>query len=150
MSGRLIKENGPVAQKLKEEGVVLPKPERSRKSRKSPGSVGISKKNYLSRTKRMSKSYRSYKKGSKGWGEEKPEKRSERERVKKRCGSRCFLKPDTLGFPICQKLETAEDSCVIDCRGVLAAKVRASQWGYKDVAEVADAIGKQSKCEWSN
>lgn len=43
MSGRLIKENGPVAQKLKEEGVILPKAERSRKSRKSPKSTGIKK-----------------------------------------------------------------------------------------------------------
>ncbi len=149
MSGRLIKSTGPVATKLREEGVILPKPERTRSKRSKPTPTGISKRSYLSRTRRLPVSHRRYRKGSKGWGRDKPELKSEREKLMKECGSKCFLKPDTMGFPICQKLEGEGKKCKVDCRGVLASKVRAAQWGYEDIKDAADAIGKQANCKWS-
>ena len=150
MSGRLIKSKGPVANKLREEGVILPKPERTRSKRKTPVPTGISKRAYLSRTRNLPVSHKRFRKGSKGWGKDKPESKGERDRLMEVCGPKCFLKPDTKSFPICQKLEGEGRKCKIDCRGLLAAKVRAAQWGYEDVKIAADEIGKRSNCKWSH
>ena len=59
----------------------------------------------------------------KGWSKVSP-KGSERTRMKKRCGSRCFLAPKTNSFPIC-----AKGTCRESKKGVYAAYVRARQWG---------------------
>ena len=149
MSNRLIKKGGPVYEKLEGEGVVMPLPERTRPERPEPKKVGIMKQEYLDALKLTPVEYKNYRSGAKGWGEEKPESRGERRAVMHKCGKKCFLNPKTMGFPICQKLEKASDECQLDCRGILAAKVRAAQWHYNDVRNVADAIGEEKGCRWS-
>lgn len=69
---------------------------------------------------------------TKGWKDAAPKKGSERHRMKEECGDKCFLEPDSEGFPVCSK-----SSCDIDCRGVHSAYQRARQWGHDDTAKLA-------------
>lgn len=57
-----------------------------------------------------------------GWSDEKP-KNYERKLMKEKCGSKCFLGPNS-SFPICSR-----NTCKINSKGVYAAYVRAKQWG---------------------
>lgn len=64
-----------------------------------------------------------------------------------RCGSSCFLLPQELKFPVCRMSRrcTKEQGqgcggCVIDRRGVIAARFRAKQWGYTEVEKKADRL----------
>lgn len=82
---------------------------------------------------------------TKGWKEAAPKRGTERHELKKRCGEECFLKPDSEGFPICAALKSGK-GCKVDCRGIIAAKVRAGIWDYKDVHEVAVKLGKEYGC----
>lgn len=50
---------------------------------------------------------------------------TERRRMMKRCGRRCFLEPDHLGFPICWQ------DCQISRAGIIAARKRAGEWRKK-------------------
>lgn len=64
----------------------------------------------------------------KHWGDVAPSTVTDRERVRQKCGAKCFLRPSTNGFPICTVY-----SCRPDCRGIESAKYRASQFKYDDV-----------------
>ena len=75
-------------------------------------------------------------KPTRGWKELSPRNISDRRILLEKCGSGCFLLPEELKFPICSK---AMD-CKKNCSGILAAKVRANQWGYREVAEKADRL----------
>ena len=57
-----------------------------------------------------------------GWGKIAP-KGSERTRMKKRCGKKCFLGPDK-SFPVC-----AKGTCKVSAKGAYAAYIRAREWG---------------------
>ncbi len=64
--------------------------------------------------------------------------------MKKKCGSRCFLLPSKLKFPIC------DEDCSINPRGVIAAKIRSRQWrskskSYKQVTVKADRLINKGK-----
>ena len=76
---------------------------------------------------------------TRGWGEVAPKRGRPRNRLLEKCGPACFLKPDTLSFPICPR-----DKCEIDCRGVNAAYIRARQWKYDRVGE--EALKLKKKC----
>jgi len=64
------------------------------------------------------------------------------------CGAGCFLDPAHEKFPICPKCQLGDGkcSCAISCKGLTAAKIRAKQWGYESIAELADKLLKE-KCQ---
>jgi hypothetical protein len=72
---------------------------------------------------------------TRGWREASPKRGAEREALKKKCGDTCFLLPSQNKFPICRP-----DSCVPDCRGILSAKIRARQYKYEHVANIAQQL----------
>lgn len=39
--------------------------------------------------------------GVRGWDKNKPKRRSDRRKLMKLCGPKCFGSPKTLGFPVC-------------------------------------------------
>lgn len=75
-------------------------------------------------------------KPTKGWKEQAPKLISQRRELMRICGPDCFLKPSTMGFPICGK----DMNCVKNCSGILSSKQRARQWKYDDVAKNASDI----------
>jgi len=85
---------------------------------------------------------------TRGWSAVAPQKGTERNRLIDQCGDKCFLKPDSKGFPICPKCMEDECECEIDCRGLMAAKVRARQWDHNDIARKADRIGRKKCPDW--
>lgn len=89
-------------------------------------------------------------KPSKGWKRSAPKRGVERHLIYKRCGSRCFLKPSTQGFPICSayRNKTGRTLCKPDCRGLLSAERRAKQYKYEGIARKARRIAKSSGCSW--
>ena len=86
---------------------------------------------------------------SKGWKNDSPKKGKQRKILFNKCGKGCLLMPSRLGFPVCQKCKMGICTCRADCRGILAAKIRASQWKHNIVKVKADALGKKSECSWS-
>lgn len=66
---------------------------------------------------------------SKGWRELSPRLTSQRRQLLATCGPHCFLDPEHLKFPICDK----SMDCQIHCAGLDAASVRAGQFKYKQV-----------------
>ncbi len=86
---------------------------------------------------------------TRGWKDDAPKRGKEREELHQYCGSTCFLKPASNGFPICPALRATgrgAAACQADCRAIISAKVRAGQWDYKDVRKVADELGKKYGC----
>jgi len=98
--------------------------------------------------KRLSVSHRDWTHGVKGWGKVKPGSINRRRALRDECGDRCFLKPEEHKFPVCRGLEHSKSKCIMDCRGVLAAKIRGAQWGHKDVVTKADKLAKKLGCVW--
>ena len=103
---------------------------------------------------------------SKGWAKDAPRGKRERRRLLRECGERCFLVPSDLKFPVCRRIgrsrrkrrsfhgkssrRQSKRSCRPDCRGILAAKVRARQWKYSKVARKADNLALSQDCSWKN
>ena len=79
-----------------------------------------------------------------GWIEFAPKHGRQRSTMRSKCGSKCFLKPSTNGFPICSR-----GTCKHSCRGLLAAKIRAIQYGYSSIAISAQSIAHKNKCPWA-
>ena len=79
---------------------------------------------------------------TRGWIGRSPTRGKERHQLTQECGSKCFLLPEEEKFPICAspKLNNGVSKCEIDCGGVQSAKIRAAQWGYKDVEAKADIL----------
>ncbi len=80
---------------------------------------------------------------TRGWSLDFPIKGKERQALYRACGSRCFLGPHNLSFPVCKRCTGGTCQCRIDQRGVQAAYQRARQWGYPDIARRAKSL--QSK-----
>ena len=57
-----------------------------------------------------------------GWRGTSPNK-TQRRKMKKKCGKKCFLGPN-MSFPICNK-----GSCKRNKKGIMSAYIRAKQWG---------------------
>jgi hypothetical protein len=88
---------------------------------------------------------------AKGWASLSPKKGKERREIMKKCGSSCFLSPKDDSFPICPKCLKGRDgkrrcTCKPECRGVMAAKMRAKEWKYEQVVDKALKIEKKLKC----
>ena len=73
---------------------------------------------------------------SRGWAKKAPRTRRERKRVRDKCGDYCFLGKD-MSFPVCSKNTR---KCRRDRAGVCAAKYRADQHDYKEIARKARRI----------
>lgn len=90
---------------------------------------------------------------TKGWRKASPRRRGQRRELRENCGTGCFLLPDKLKFPICRACRhqgsSVQCSCKRDCRGLLAAKIRARQWGYPEVARKAHEEAERTGCRWS-
>ncbi|NDE17158.1 hypothetical protein EBZ80_19735 [bacterium] len=76
------------------------------------------------------------------WGKKKPHTIPERRFVRERCGEGCFLDPDRLKFPICNKTMP----CTYNARAITrAVPSRAGEWKYRTVLakarELADRLG---------
>lgn len=90
---------------------------------------------------------------TKGWGKSSPKTVTARRRLISRCGRGAFLlvgrtktgKSDP-EFPIVAARST---TCAPDCRGLWAAKQRASQTGRKSLAKKATRIAKAVGCRWA-
>lgn len=78
---------------------------------------------------------------TRGWSLQSPKKGRERHEMMRKCGKKCFLKPDTEQFPICayDRLKH-KPSCRVCKAGVLSAYVRSRQWKHVGVAKKAKAI----------
>jgi len=77
---------------------------------------------------------------TKGWKKIEPHKGKERKHLMDACGPKCFLDPIHKGFPICDKCIGSKCSCKIDCKAVIAAKTRSSQYGYKHIHTAATKL----------
>ena len=78
-----------------------------------------------------------------GWKERKPIG-YQREEMLKKHGPECFLRPETLSYPVCNR-KTGK----YDCDGLRAAYVRARQQHDHEIEERAIKIAKKLKCEWA-
>jgi hypothetical protein len=88
---------------------------------------------------------------TRGWRARAPQRGKPRKLLQQQCGDAAFLMPQELKFPIMGKCGTGTTgtcSCKIDCQGVLAAYVRARQYGYTNVAKAAKML-LESKCKAS-
>lgn len=73
----------------------------------------------------------------KGWSKLSPNK-SQRREMLDMCGDKCFLLPREKKFPIC-----AKGTCTVNCRGISAAKIRASQYKYNLVVDKANRLQRK-------
>lgn len=87
---------------------------------------------------------KSNKRGSptRGWSSASPQKGKERQELFNRCGSKCFLLPQSLGYPVCDSLRLNK-TCKFNCSGILAAKIRANQFHKRSVAKSAKKLEKK-------
>lgn len=136
---QLLKTNYASAVKKAE---IVTKPARSTHQRQYGKTTSV-KEVHLQKSPVKQKSGRGGK--TKGWKDAAPKRGAERHELKHKCGSTCFLKPDSEGFPICAALRSGK-GCKVDCRGIIAAKVRAGIWDYKDVHDVAVKLGEEYGC----
>jgi len=89
------------------------------------------------------KSHNSRKSGL--WSRLSPKRGSDRHKMKKKCGKKCFLLPSEEKFPICSR-----GSCRTNCNGLLAAYKRASQYKYSRVKSRAKSLAKRNRCKWAH
>jgi hypothetical protein len=85
---------------------------------------------------------------SEEWSKDKPAKGQPSKNLASKCGTRCFLKPDTFEYPICQKLK-GYNKCQIDCRALQSAKTKAKNNENKEIEKLATNIAMYKKCEWA-
>lgn len=88
---------------------------------------------------------------TRGWRALSPQKFRERHELAaaaKEQGVECFLEPETEGYPICPALRTTGGVAQRDCRGVLAAKIRAARLHHDELVAKADKIAEQMECPW--
>ena len=77
---------------------------------------------------------------SKGWKSQSPKQRI---LIKKKCGSKCFLRPKDNGFPVCTS------NCTYSCKGLAAAKSRAGKHGYLSIKDTAHRKALLKGCDWA-
>jgi len=162
-TGKLIKVNGTTYKNLEKDGYSLSKTPRVRITKMvkvSPKLRDASKSkssfktaNTRKPTKRTSKRAKKNEprnSPTRGWATLSPQKGRDRHLLKRKCGDKCFLVPETEAFPICSKCSTKSGkvscTCKTDCRAIIAAKVRASEWKYENVKKAAEKISRNLKC----
>jgi hypothetical protein len=83
---------------------------------------------------------------TRGWIGDAPKKGRERHQLKAQCGDKCFLVPESEGFPICPRCVDEKCSCEVDCRGLTAARIRAKQYKYQELFPAIDRLIGEKKC----
>lgn len=84
---------------------------------------------------------------SRGWARVAPKLRSQRRKLKEKCGSKCFLSPKDLKFPVCKKT-SRKGKCNASCSGILSAYRRARQYKHSAIANKALRLAKKKRCSW--
>uniref|UniRef100_A0A6C0KUB1 Uncharacterized protein n=1 Tax=viral metagenome TaxID=1070528 RepID=A0A6C0KUB1_9ZZZZ len=79
---------------------------------------------------------------TRGWAAASPQKGNERQALFKQCGPKCFLLPDNLKYPVCESLRVNKN-CKFSCRGIISAKIRASQKRDPSVVLAAERLEKK-------
>jgi hypothetical protein len=74
------------------------------------------------------------------WSQVAPKGVGQRNALRSRCGTKCFLRPKDNGFPVCS---AKSRKCDYNCKGLFAAKGRASQYKYASIAAKADRLIKK-------
>jgi hypothetical protein len=74
------------------------------------------------------------------WGMMAPKPEKQRQSLRKKCGTKCFLRPEDNGFPVCS---ARTRGCGFNCKGLFAARARAIQYNYGDIEKKADALIKK-------
>ena len=77
---------------------------------------------------------------TRGWSADAPKRGYDRHLLKQRCGDKCFLQPETEGFPICPRCVDNQCNCEIDCRGLTAARIRARQYKYDELESTINQL----------
>ena len=80
------------------------------------------------------------------WQQKKPHSKKQRKELLEKCKNTCFLIPEKLKFPICNKVSSSEKNCSYNCKGVKAAAARAGEWKYHNVLSKAKATATQLDC----
>ena len=88
---------------------------------------------------------------TRGWSIMAPRGGKQREELYNKCGSKCFLGKITrgpkggfkAGFPICARCVEGKCDCRPVAGGIVAARVRARQWGYPEVAKRAEQLKQE-------
>ena len=84
---------------------------------------------------------------TRGWAAASPQRGRERHALLDKCGAKAFLDAKNEKFPVMPALRYS-NKCEVSCQGVQAAKNRACQYKYYDIAAKAQAVGAR-KCGWS-
>jgi hypothetical protein len=95
----------------------------------------------------MKKARRGSRSPIRGWAANAPQQGRPRDQVMRRCGKKCFLDPKRKDFPICRKCYGDDCDCRASCRGIRAAKIRAKQFGYRNIADKAQRLEDHFKCQ---
>jgi hypothetical protein len=83
---------------------------------------------------------------TRGWSADAPQRGLDRQFLRDQCGNKCFLIPETYGFPICPRCVDGHCKCQIDCRGLAAAKIRAHQHKYEHLYDAIERL-ESAKCK---
>jgi len=67
-------------------------------------------------------------------------RKSNREELLAKCGSKAFLLPKELKFPV------MDENCQYRCELLFAAYLRAREWGYNDIADKAATLFNKLNC----
>ena len=117
-----------------------------------------------SRKRPMAKRKKMLKRGShvnatstKGWGKSAPSRVGVRRTILEKCGRGAFLNvsrsvtgKSVPQFPVVAKSAArSSGKCQVDCRGLWAAKQRASQSGYASLVRRATNKAKAAGCRWA-
>lgn len=87
-------------------------------------------------------------KRTRGWAADAPKRGTDRHKLKKECGDKCFLVPEHEGFPICPRCLGDVCTCEIDCRGLTAAKIYASKYDeYNDLLKAINELESKTACK---
>ena len=134
-TGRLIKIGGPTYNRLKKENKQIQQQKKIQKTKFEATDDDLVSP-YIRLQKNIKVDY-----GTESWESKKPNTKKERQEVLNKYGNSCFLIPEKLKFPICNKTDGA-----YNCKGLKAASSRAGQWGYKKVLEKSKKITKRLNC----
>lgn len=139
-TGRWIKKDGTVYTKLKKKGVSIPlEPSKQRRIfvpqdiEKENKPIGLQKKYTVDKSQTK-------------WEQKKPHSTKQRKKLLEKCKDSCFLMPEKMKFPICNKVSSTDKKCSYNCKGIKAAAARAGEWKYKNVLDKAKSTATQLDC----
>jgi hypothetical protein len=132
LTGRWIKKNGSTFNKLIDKKIKINCKSVKKKTPFKPKSY------------KVTKSFKSFPIDNTNisWSKKKPNSKGEREYIYKKCGESCFLIPQQLKFPICNK----NLPCTYNCRGLKAASSRAGEWKYDKVLKTSKDLTDKFGC----